>query len=108
MDMRSGHILWTEGMMMAALDQRSRSEQQLELTYRIIGADGHLKLVDVREYDALGRPSRVIVTVVDVTDSVQAQAQLAVSEKLFRTAFAADPIGMDHLQRRRSAHHPRR
>jgi diguanylate cyclase (GGDEF)-like protein/PAS domain S-box-containing protein len=80
-----------------ALKQRTRSEQSLEFSYRIIRLDGqirHLKSVDVREHDALGRTTRIIITAMDVTESVLAQARVAASEELFRTAFASAPIGM--------------
>src|SRR5689334_19434615 len=62
-----------------ALSEALQGGRPLDLEFRIIPSDGHMRFVHVRDeivYDELGRPMRLFGTVQDITERKQAEQTL--------------------------------
>ena len=81
----------------AAGTMRSGATERLEMTYRLIGADGDWRWlsdrVTVFERDVDGTVTRVLGSAVDITEQKRVSAQLRFSDELYRTLIENYPGG---------------
>lgn len=71
-----------------------RSGQPFSIDYRIVGDDGELRWMSVRGASTAGgeETTRMAGTVVDITERMQAQQQVADAERQFRMLFERNPL----------------
>ncbi len=84
-------------MQQAARSMRTSSVSKVDMTYRLLGADGEWRWLSDRmtvfERDADGTVTRLLGSAIDVTEQRRVSAQLRFSDELYRTLIENYPGG---------------